>query len=286
MDFTLIKELFAYGRHLLGASIVRFIATRSDAIVVGRLLGASSLGLYQSAMKLSTIAFGEIGETLNQVSFPAFANLQDNIAKVRAGYIRSVQVLTMSAYPVACALLVMAHEFTSILLSDKWLPMVPVIQVFCLLGPMQTVMADSVYKSLGRPDIQFRLSVMRFVLLMLAIFPMTKMYGTTGAALAMLITAAIVTPFNFHYVNKLIAFSMWDYVKLVFLPSLACAFMMTALLVLKYFLPVTGYLTLAFAAVAAAAAYLAAIAVLSRMYPQYRIFELLRDVRNVFFPQQ
>jgi O-antigen/teichoic acid export membrane protein len=85
-DLGKAKELFGFGKWILGSSILFFLIMQGDDIFVGKFLGATMLGFYQLAYRISNMPATEITHVISQVTFPAYSKLQDNIPKLREAY--------------------------------------------------------------------------------------------------------------------------------------------------------------------------------------------------------
>jgi len=86
------QELFGFGKWVLASSIIIFLITQGDDIFVGKMLGVTTLGLYQLAYLISNLPATEITHVISQVSFPAYSKLQDDISKLREAYLRVLQL--------------------------------------------------------------------------------------------------------------------------------------------------------------------------------------------------
>jgi O-antigen/teichoic acid export membrane protein len=128
-DLKKTKELFGFGKWVLGSSILIFLITQGDDIFVGKLLGATMLGFYQMAYRISNMPATEITHVISQVTFPAYSKFQDNIPKLREAYLKVLQVTAFLSFPIAGLIFVLAPDFTKIFLGEKWMPMVPAMQV-------------------------------------------------------------------------------------------------------------------------------------------------------------
>lgn len=187
-DFHLgkAKELFGFGKWILGSSILIFLITQGDDIFVGKLLGTTALGLYQLAYRISNMPATEITHVISQVTFPAYSKLQDNLPKLREAYLRTLQFTAFLSIPIAGLIFILAPDFTRIFLGEKWMPMVPAMQVLAIFGVVRSIGATfgPIYQAINRPDILTKLSFLKLTLLIILIYPLTIKFGILGAALA------------------------------------------------------------------------------------------------------
>lgn len=186
LDIVKAKELFGFGKWILGSNILIFLITQGDDIFVGKLLGATMLGFYQMAYKISNLPATEITHAISQVSFPAYSKLQNNIPKLREAYLKVLQLTSFISLPIAGFIFILAPDFTKIFLGDKWTPMIPAMQILCLFGAIRSINATfgPLYQAVGAPRILAKVSFMQLFLLAIIIYPLTNISGLTGASIA------------------------------------------------------------------------------------------------------
>jgi len=186
-----VKELFGFGKWILGSSILIFLLGQGDDIFVGKLLGATMLGFYQLAYRISNMPATEITHVISQVTFPAYSKLQDDLPKLRESYLKVLQVTAFLSFPVAGLIFILAPDFTRIFLGEKWMPMVLAMQVLCILGALRSIAAASgpIFLALGRPDFETKISVAELALLAILIYPLTTKWGITGTAISISIVS-------------------------------------------------------------------------------------------------
>ena len=178
------RELYGFGRWVLGSSILIFLLSQGDDALVGKVLGATALGFYQMAYLISNLPATEITHVISQVTFPAYSKLQDNLPKLREAYLKTLQLTAFVSISLAGGIFILAPEFTRIFWGAKWMPMVPAMQILCILGALRSIAAASgpIFLALGRPDIQAKLPAAQLALLAILIYPLTAKWGITGTA--------------------------------------------------------------------------------------------------------
>ena len=237
-DLGKAKELWGFGKWVLGSSILIFLITQGDDIFVGKLLGVAALGFYQMAYKISNMPATEITHVISQVTFPAYSKLQDDIPKLREAYLDVLQLTAFLSFPIAGMIFVLAPDFTMIFLGEKWMPMVLAMQVLAFWGLLRSIGATTgpIFQSVGRPRIATKLQFARLILLVIIIYPLTIKWGILGASLAVVLSILPVEPFTFYLTIKIIKCRVWGFWKLIALPLIAVAIMSTALLASKFFI--------------------------------------------------
>ena len=278
MDKKKSLELWKFGKHILGSSILRFLVLQGDDLVLAKMLGTEILGLYRYAYRISNMMATEISDMIAQVAFSAYSKLQDNMDKLRAGYLKTIQVVSLIVFPIAGGIIILAYELVHVVLGDQWLPMVPAMQILCVLGLLKCFQRGPVFKAIGRPDIILKLSVIRFVVLVITIYPLTKKLGMEGTSLSVLISCLPPQPFAFRYMKKLLGAKFTDVARLLSYPIAATLVMMLCVFSVKSALGTVGLLSLGFLVALGAIVYLASICLAGAISKDYNVLTLIRDI--------
>ena len=237
-DVAKAKELFGFGKWILGSSILIFLLTQGDDIFVGKLLGATALGFYQMAYKISNLPATEITHMISRVTFPAYAKLQDDIPKLREAYLKVLQITAFLSFPIAWMIFVLAPDFTRIFLGEKWMPMVPAMQALCVFGVTRSIGATMgpILYSMGRPKIQTKLSSIQLLAMAVIIYPLTIQWGILGSSLAVVAPNILVLILITRETKNIIEFSYKEFFMSIIAQVIAISGISLALLLSQYFL--------------------------------------------------
>jgi lipopolysaccharide exporter len=191
------RALVGYGRWVTGSTIMVFLITQGDNAVVGKLLGVGALGLYQMAYRISNMPTTEIAAMTHQVTFPAYSKLQDDLPRLRQAYLKTLRLTGLLALPLSVGILVLAPDFTHVLLGSKWAPMLPCLGILCAFGALRALVGTMgpVALAVNRPDIRTFSSLAQLMVLASLIIPLTHWWdiaGTAVATLAGIIVGAVV----------------------------------------------------------------------------------------------
>ncbi len=279
IDGRKAKGLFQFGRWILGTSILLFLVNNGDDIFVGRLLGVAMLGLYQMAFKFASLPATEITHVVSQVAFPAYAKVQQSAFEIKQLYLKILCVTTFVAFPIAALIFVLAPELTAVVLGEKWLPMVPALQVMCIFGAARSLGAANgpFFNGTGHPQYGTVLGVIKLVLLGILIYPLTVRWGIVGAAWATTLPSFVSQSCGALFVRKILKCSLRQ-ILLPVIVSLAGVVLMAGVLTAMPVLPLPALLGLVTKIVVGAAVYLAFAAVLNRYYKEYPALSLLKRV--------
>jgi len=195
------RELFSFGKWVFLTTTVVSLSQRADSLVIGKFIGASALGLYQIANRVSDEPLQEIKTTTASVAFPAYSKIQDNPPLLSQGFLSMVEFVAVIVFPFAIVILLLAPDFTRLVLGEQWMPAVAAMQVLGLAAAIKIIVATggSLYMGMGHPRLNFYITLLRAVAILASIYPLTKIFGVTGAALSMLIAAVVTLPLFIWY---------------------------------------------------------------------------------------
>lgn len=234
IEMDKVRELFSFGKWVLGSSVLVFLVTQGDDIFVGKILGTAMLGFYQLAYKISNTPTTEISFNIAQVSFPAYSKLQNDLPRLKEAYLRVLQLTSFLAFPLAGLIFVLTPEFVQVFLGAKWTPMVPAMQVLALAALIRAIISTTgpLFYGTGKPKIETYWEMVRLGLLAILIYPLTMKWGILGTSLAVLVSLFLSNiGFSWNAI-KIAQISIKNYMKMVLIPlasiflSVLCLFMM------------------------------------------------------------
>jgi O-antigen/teichoic acid export membrane protein len=169
-------RIMSVSQWLLARSVVNYFANKMDVMVVGRSFDASVLGAYSIGSEVAAMPATELLSPLNRVLFPAFVRVQHDPVEFRRLYLLSQGVQALLAFPACIGLAMVAEDAVRILLGDRWLSAVPIIQVLVLGKLVEAVTTSGSYVLLtvGRvrqSTIPTAVQVLAFLLLVGILFP-------------------------------------------------------------------------------------------------------------------
>ncbi len=178
------KELFSFGKWILGTNVVGYFSGNLDDILVGRIMAVSALGHYRMAYNFSQAVATELTQVVNQVAFPTYSQLQTEVSRVRDAYLTAFHLVAFLAFPLAVGTVLLAEDLTVGLLGEKWLPMVPALQVLSVAGLMRGLGATTgpLFQAQGRPDLPAKITGVKVAILAAILYPAIDRFGLVGAA--------------------------------------------------------------------------------------------------------
>ena len=203
-----LKELFGYGWKILIASIIGELYNELRTLIIGKLYTSNDLAFFDKGKQIPNIIVTNINTTISNVLFPAISNAQNNINDVRNMMRRSIKTTAYIMCPLMFGLAVVAEPVISLLLTDKWLPCVPYLQIYCItycFEPIQTSNLQAI-KALGRSDIVLKLEIIKKGSSILILFAVMN-FGVDAIAYSLFLTTLIASIANTLPNKKLIDYS-------------------------------------------------------------------------------
>lgn len=147
-----LGQLLNFGVGTSANQGVNYVALNGDNFVVGRTLGAASLGLYNRAYMLMSLPFTYAASVMSTVLFPAFAQVQAEPGRLRRGYLMMTELTAMIAAPAMGTLAVVAPHLVLTLYGPQWTGVVVPLQIFCITGYFRALyhLGGIVAQSVGR----------------------------------------------------------------------------------------------------------------------------------------
>ena len=190
------KELFRFGRWMLGSNIVFFLSTRLDPALVGKLLGAGALGVYSMAYMISNRPANETVYLMNPVMMPAFAKLQEDRRRLGSAFLQMFELVMSLAIPFTAFIVLAAPQIVLGLLGPQWTAAVLPLRILAVAGFFLSVNATGrpLFVGSGHPHMDFRMNLIRAIVLAVTVYPLTHLFGVPGTSLAVVLSLASTLP--------------------------------------------------------------------------------------------
>lgn len=155
------KRLGKYGIYLLGHGGLNYWLRNADKLAIGKFIGAHELGIYSRAYGLMLLPLNNISAVLGQVMFPTLAQLQNDPIRFRIAYLTATRMIALVSFPLMAGVAVLCDPLILFLLGEKWIEVVPILQVLSVVGLMQSIVfpVGWIFTSLGKTREQFHLSI-------------------------------------------------------------------------------------------------------------------------------
>lgn len=224
------KDLISYGWKLLVSGLLDTGYNELRSLLIGRLYSPSELAFYNQGDKYPKIIVININSSIGSVLFPAISQYQDDKERVKSMTRRSIQVSSYLMWPLMFGLAVTAEPLVRLILTEKWLPCVPFLRIFCFsygLWPVHTANLQAL-NAMGRSDLFLKLEVIKKIL-GISILMISLHMGPLAIAWSLLMTGIMATFINSAPNRKILKYSYKEQF-MDLMPSFFLSFFMALLI--------------------------------------------------------
>ena len=221
-----LRVLFNYGWKLLASGLLETIYNNIRSLVTGKLYTASDLAFYNQGDKLPNIIVGNINNSIDSVLLPVMSNEQDNVEQIKEITRKSIKISTYVMAPLMMGLAVTADTLIVLILTEKWLPCVFFLKIFCvtyMFQPIHTANLNAI-KALGRSDLFLKLEVWKKVVGLILLCS-TMWISVEAMAYSSFVSGILAQIINSWPNKKLLNYSYLEQLKDI-IPSILLAVFM------------------------------------------------------------
>lgn len=222
-SFERLKSLFSYGWKLLVSSLLDIIYNELAQLIIGKKYSSSDLGYYNRGKQFPSVFVSNVNVAIDSVLLPVMSKDQDSTDRIKAMTRRSVRIGIFVMAPIMIGLAVCSRPLIQLILTEKWLPAVPYLWMFCIiymLYPVQTANLNAI-KAIGRSDIYLRLELIKKAI-GIVILIITMNYGVFAVACGVMITRVLYQVINAVPSKRLLNYKYTEVCKDLF-PSIFVA---------------------------------------------------------------
>jgi len=205
-EYKKVRHVILRGWWITLTGIFSYVADNGDNLVVGKLLGSSSLGIYQVAYKFSTLPISEVTNVINQVIFPVYSKFPEDKIRLNKAFRKVAIVTSIAALVLGTIIFIFAYPIVIFVMGEQWVLAVPAIKILAIYGILRTLFGSfsPLFLALGRQDLDAKMTFVRAFGVVAFIAPLVSLYGMVGAGYAMLISVLIQIPVILYFTSKIL----------------------------------------------------------------------------------
>lgn len=256
--FENVRHLFKFGSRLLCSGLIDTLYNNIYPLIIGKVYSQEDLGYYNRGYQIPNVLVNNLNGSIQGVLFPAFAEYQDNRLRLKQLVRRSIVTSSFLVFPMMAGLAACSEPLTIILLTDKWLPSVPFMQLSCIIysvWPIHTANLQAI-NAVGRSDVFLKLEIIKKGINIAVLF-ITVPIGIYAMLIGSCCTSFVSAAINAWPNKKLLNYSYFEQVKDI-LPSLVLSLIMCAFCFLVFLLHLGTWATLIIQIIGGAAFYITA----------------------------
>lgn len=207
-SWSRMKGLYAYGWKVLATSLLINIYGNIQDLIIGKKFSSSDLAYSNKGRQFPSLIASNINTSISKVLFPAISDVQDDTYRVKVLTRRAISVGTYILSPILIGLAAVSHAFVSILLTDKWLPCVPYLQIMCLVFLLQPIQTASIQamKALGKSGLYLKLEIIKkiggLIILLVSVSCFNSVLAIViGSLVAEVFSTVVNIPANKRLIN-------------------------------------------------------------------------------------
>ena len=208
------RKLVGYGWKITVSSLINTLYNELRSLLIGGVYSSSDLAYYNRGNQFPSLIIVNTDTAISKVIFPAMAKSKDDTAQLKEVCKRALTMTAYVVFPILIGLMRVAEPIVKLLLTDKWLPCVPFLQLSCIyymFQPLQTANWQCL-KAVGRSDLCVKLEVIKKIIgfsLLFASIP----FGVHAIAISTTLFGFISVIINMIPNRKLISYSVFEQCK-------------------------------------------------------------------------
>ncbi len=223
------KNMFGFGSKLLVSGLLNTLYENIYDLIIGKVFSAGTLGNYSRANHFANFPSSNITGIFQRVTYPVLSKIQNDPDKLRTGYLKFLNMATLVIFPLMIGLSAVAKPFILLVLTDKWVNAILILQIICLAQMWYPVHAINlnILQVMGRSDLFLKLEVIKkivgIIILCIAI-----PHGIIAICFSQWVGTCFGLVINTYYSGKLLNAGLWIQLKM-YIPTLLNSLVMGAI---------------------------------------------------------
>ena len=202
------KELFGFGVYMFLTHVINHFGQQIQGLIIGKVYNPSIMGYYSKAHSVEKMASTSISQVMTQVTYPLYAEVQDNKPMLINMIKRLTTTLSYLSFPLMFILILLAEPIFVLLYSERWLASVPYFQVLCLAGLPNCLQAVNLQtiSAIGKSRTMFYWALLKRSIGIIGIVGGLLLYGMKGLLIGVTISSWFSYFVNIGLVSKHIGY--------------------------------------------------------------------------------
>jgi len=176
-SFESFKSLFGFGSKLLLSRTLHALYMNGSYLLVGKFYSPVQTGLYSQAITMTSFLPLVFNDVVARVAYPIECELQDDNTALQYRFYQFLRFNAFVTFPLMIGLAVLAEPLVRLLLTEKWMEVVPLIQILCFAWMWQpvSIMTWQILNAKRRSDYCLKSEVVKKVVAFIILF--TSVWG-------------------------------------------------------------------------------------------------------------
>ncbi|MEK7572930.1 MAG: lipopolysaccharide biosynthesis protein [Patescibacteria group bacterium] len=201
-----ITKIFHRGKWVTLSGIFNYLYHNADNIIVGKILGIASLGLYEMAYRISLLPITEVADVVQKVVFPVYTKISGDKERLRKAFAKTLISVSIFSIPFGITIFLFAKDIVLLLLGAQWVSIIPVLRILSIFGVIRAISGSSsaLFLSVSKQEYVTVATFISISGLLITIVPLVLHFGILGAGISALIGTLISVPVFTFYSFKIL----------------------------------------------------------------------------------
>jgi O-antigen/teichoic acid export membrane protein len=211
-DREAARELFKYGKFIVGTTMLLVLLYNVDRFLVSAVLGVAAVGVFDLAMRISDLPVKQFSHMMGTVMFPVFSKIERSGEGVGRAFLKTLRYVALVSTPVAIGISVFGPALILRVYGARWAGLVvPLgwLALYAMFRSLSSIIGDAL-KATGHPMVVMRVSLFKLLSIGGLGVPVLWRYGVLGMCLLIVGTYALALIWELHQVTRVTKTSMAD----------------------------------------------------------------------------
>tara|TARA_X000000950_G_C13915818_1_gene660961 strand:- start:2515 stop:3966 length:1452 start_codon:yes stop_codon:yes gene_type:complete len=209
-----LNQFFSFSYKLLLSNLIEVGYTNIFPLLIGKTYTSAQLGYYNNGKQLPSLAASTINASIASVTFSIYSRYQNNTEKLKAMVRRSIVTSNFIIFPLMAILAASAEPLVTLVLTEKWLPSVIYLQLFCIALGLhhQHNIGFQAISAIGRSDIFLKYQLIKKGI-GIFVFLLTIKFGLVFIVLGQVLVAFISIFISLYPYKKYLNYKISEQLK-------------------------------------------------------------------------
>ncbi|WP_394138416.1 MOP flippase family protein [Cytobacillus oceanisediminis] len=229
-----IDDYISFGFYQMGERTLNYFNKNLDFIVIGKFLGPEALGFYTLAYNIIILPVSKINPIITRVAFPVFSKIQSHNYKLKQGYLKVLDILSLINFPIFIGIAATSTLFIPTIFGEEWSTSIILIQILAGVGLLRSTgnPAGSLLLAKGRADLGFKWNLFLMFTQVPGIIIGLYLGNVVGVAIAYLLLEMLYSVLNYRVIIRtLLGPCLGQYIRSMW-PSLWVSMVMGGFVIL------------------------------------------------------
>jgi O-antigen/teichoic acid export membrane protein len=220
-SYKTLKSSTGFALNLSAAKAIGYLTLNLPRLIFGKIIGLTPLGLYTMGNRIGVQPIIRLSAYVSKPLLASYSKVQDDNERLIRGYLKTIEFFVFMLFPASIGIVIIAPEIVHVLLGEKWLGSIPIIQMLCIFGFLKVLVNTnmSVFYAINRADIILKWSIIS-ILIHIPVLIFSSFYGINIAIASVILLYILFFIIIQTWLNIVINLSWREYTIKIIKPFL------------------------------------------------------------------